>query len=252
MTVRILGLAALLLVAGCESPGGEAGGSATPADPRLATLSGEACPDVGEKAYFFWMEPRAAEPGDGITLQPYWTDNPGGYNDLPPGCIGDLKAYPEEAATFTRDESGLATATISESVQAGTRVRLDATYRGSHPIGGMVDVFSRDASPLVGVWRQDGADCPPESAVRELVFTGAGEMTVTWTPFEVYKDYWAAYTFDPESGAFSFEVEGGNQVPDDIMSDGTARLDGDRLILDDAFLGTPRQANDGCRGDFLR
>lgn len=251
MTLRVLSLAALILAAGCESPGDERGGTATAADARQPPLSGDACPDVGDKAYFFWMEARSAEPGEAIALRPYWTDMPGGYNELPPGCLGDLKVTPEGAASFRRNENGLATATISDTAESGSRVRLDGDYRG-YKVAGIVDVFRRADNPLVGTWRQDGEDCPPESAVRELVFTGAKEMTVTWTPFEVYKDYWADYDFDPATGAFSFEVEGGNQIPEDMMTEGNARIEGDRLILDGVFLGTPRQATGECRGDFVR
>ncbi|WP_424339944.1 hypothetical protein [Henriciella sp.] len=188
------------------------------ADPAVATLSGEACPDVGDRAYFFWMEPRSAEPGEAIALDPSWTDMPGGYNDLPPGCLGNLAVYPEGAATFERQEDGLAIATIRPDAKPGTTVRLEGVYRSAHSLTGRVNVYSQKDNPLVGTWRQEDEACPPESAVRELVFTGAGEMDVTWTPLEVYKDYWAQYSFDRETGAFKFDVEGGNKVPEDIVT----------------------------------
>ncbi|WP_300395647.1 hypothetical protein [Henriciella sp.] len=222
------------------------------ADPATASLTGEACPDVGERAYFFWMQPRSAEPGDEISLSPYWTDMPGSYNDLPPGCVGDLEAFPEDAVTFDRQDDGLAIASISADAEPGTRVRLEATYRGAYALSGIVDIYREEENPLVGLWRQAGDSCPPESAVRELVFTGGNEMSVTWTPFEVYKDYWADYQYDPQTGAFSFEVEGGNQIPEDIVAAGTAQVDGDRLVFKDVFFGTPRQAEGGCRATFVR
>ena len=252
--MKLHGLAAALLfgAAGCQSATGDDADGQKTADPLKATLSVEACPDIGNRAYFFWMEPRSAEPGEQIALHPFWTDMPGGYNDLPPGCLGDLDVYPDGAAEFSRNEDGLAVATISEAVEPGTRVRLEGRYKGRYRLNGPVDVFIRAANPLVGIWRQDGSDCPPESAVRELVFSGAGVMSVTWTPFETYKDYWADYTFDPASGAFSFDVDGGNQIPEDIISEGAARLEGDRLIFDGVFLGTPRQATGECDGDFVR
>ena len=246
MKLKMIALAAAGLLAACQSPAGSDG-----ADPLKATLSGEACPDVGDKAFFFWMEPRSAEPGDKIALFPYWTDMPGGYNSVPAGCLDELSVHPEGAATFERQEDGLAIATISEDVEAGTRVLLSGSYVGNG-LTGPVEVFSSAANPLVGTWRQEADDCPSESAVRELVFTGANEMTVTWTPFEVYKDYWADYEYDPETGAFSFEVDGGNQVPEDLVRSGTLTLDGDRLIMDGVFLGTPRQAKGACMGDFVR
>ncbi|QYJ01065.1 hypothetical protein KUV46_01420 [Thalassovita mediterranea] len=229
---------------------------ASPKDPqeaaRRAILTGEACPAVGDKVFFFWMEPRAAEPGDTISLQPYWTDMPGGYNSVPAGCIGDLNVIPAEAGRFSRDETGTAFLTISPDVEAGARVRVEGTYRGRHLIGGPIEVFSAEQNPFVGVWRQEAGTCPPYSAVQELVFSGGGEMSVTWTPFEVYKDYWAAFDYDPATGAFSFEVEGGNQIPEDMVTEGRAMIEGDRLIFEDIFLGTPSQAEGGCRGDFIR
>ena len=59
--------------------------------------------------------------------------------------------------------------------------------------------------------------------MRELVFTGGNEISVTWTPFEVYKDYWGRYTDDPDTGAFNFEIEGGNQFPGDMVTEGRLR-----------------------------
>ena len=249
MVAKRLGLAlATLAMAACHSPPG-LGSAAT--DVAKATLSGEACPDIGERAYFFWMEPLSAEPGDEIALFPYWTDMPGGYNDLPPGCLDGLGVFPEGAATFRRQEDGLAIATISPDLAPGTRVRLEGNYRG-YTLNGPVDIYAKAANPLVGMWRQDGSDCLAESAIQELELTGGNEITVTWTPFEVYKDYWGRYEFDVVTGEFSFEVEGGNQVPADIISDGTATLNGDRLVFEGVFFGTPYDADDGCRGEFIR
>lgn len=242
-------------VAACAIFGAQ-GCEASPVDPQEAArkpvLSGEACPAVGDKVFFFWMEPRSAEPGDTISLQPYWTDMPGGYNPVPAGCIGDLRVIPADGGSFSRDEAGTAFLTILPDVEAGTRIRVEGTYRGRHPIGGPIKIFSAEQNPFVGYWRQDDENCPPNSAVQELVFTGGGELSVTWTPFEVYKDYWAAFDYDPATGDFSFEVEGGNQTPEDIVTEGRARIEGDRLIFEDIFLGTPRQAKSGCRGDFIR
>lgn len=222
------------------------------ADPAAATMSGKLCPDIGDRAYFFWMEPRSAEPGDTIALFPYWTDMPGGYNDLPPGCLGNLQAYPEGTARFTRQDDGLAIATISRETQPGTTVLLQGKYRGDYGLSGTVQVYLAANNPLVGTWHQAQEECPPESAVRELVFTGGGEFSVTWTPFESYKDFWGSYTYDPEAGGIVLDVEGGNQVPDDIAREGIATVKGDRLDFDALYFGTPRAASVGCRAGFSR
>ena len=221
------------------------------ADPTLATLSGDACPDVGEKAYLFWMEPRSAEPGDKIALFPYWTDMPGAYNDLPAGCLDQLSVFPEGAASFSRQEDGTAIAEISPDAAPGTMVMLSGTYDG-HGLSGPVQVYRAADNPLVGTWHQSEEGCPAESAVRELVFTGGGEFSVTWTPFESYKDYWGTYTYDAATGAISLDIESGNQVPDDAVTEGTATLTDGALAFDRLFLGTPGQAAGPCRADFTQ
>jgi len=236
-------VAAVVLLSGCQSEP-----DAVP-DPTQATLNGEACPDIGDRAYFFWMEPRSAEPGDQIALFPYWTDMPGAYNDLPPGCLGELSVYPEGAATFFRQEGGVAVATIAEDVEAGARVLLSGTYKG-HGLTGPVEVFRAAENPLVGMWRQDEGGCPNESAVRELVFTGGGDFSVTWTPFEVYKDFWGSYTYDPATGAIAFEVEGGNQTPADMKLEGTATVTEGVLSFEGISFGTPSQATGACAAPF--
>lgn len=195
------------------------------------------------------MEPRSAEPGDKIALFPYWTDMPGAYNDLPPGCLDALSVYPEGAATFTRQEDGLPIAEISADVEAGTRVRLDATYNG-HSLSGPVEVYRAADNPLVGRWHQEQEDCPSAVPLRELVFSGGGEFSVTWTPFESYKDYWGRYEYNPESGNIRLEIEGGNRVPDDVVMEGTAKVEDGVLAFDTLYFGAPVSSEGGCRAGF--
>ncbi|MEZ5955301.1 MAG: hypothetical protein R3C13_13480 [Hyphomonas sp.] len=251
MQLRAIGIAALLAVAGCQSAAGDEEIEILDIDAQGVAADAEAaaCPDIGQKAYFFWMEPRSAEPGDKIALFPYWTDMPGAYNDLPPGCLQNLGVSPEGAATFTRQDDGLPIAEISPDVEAGTRMRLDATYNG-HSLIGPVDVFRAADNPLVGTWRQDGEGCPADSAIQELVFTGGGDFSVTWTPFEVYKDYWGTYALDTETGAIRLDIEGGNQVPGDVVTEGTVSLSDNAMTFDALYFGTPVSAEGGCHAGF--
>jgi len=251
MTRTIPLIAALAFLAGCQSPP-EPVPEAPVADPLAATLSGEACPDVGQRAYFFWMEPRSAEPGDNISLFPYWTDMPGAYNDLPAGCLGDLGVYPEGAATFTRQDSGVPVATIAPDVAPGTRVLLQAKYRGQYGLSGPVEVYRTADNPLVGTWRQAEDGCPPDSAVRELVFTAGGEFSVTWTPFETYKDYWGTYVYDAATSAVRLDIQNGNQVPEDVVPEGVVSVGDGTLSFDTLSFGTPGQAQKDCRARFRK
>lgn len=251
MKIQIASIAALLAASGCQVGEGTADVDTPLTKAESATSTGEACPDVGDKAYFFWMEPRSAEPGDKVSLSPYWTDMPGGFNSLPPGCLGGLDVYPEGAATFERLDDGRVIATITDGVEPGTRVRLNGTYRG-HGLSGVVEIYRKDENPLVGRWRQREEDCPDGKAIRELVFTGAGDFSVTWTPFEAYKDYWGVYEYDATSNAFRFAVEGGNQIPEDIYEQGTVIMENGQLNFGQVFFGTPVGAARPCAANFVK
>ena len=243
-------LGAGFLLAACAVS--EQDGGAVANDPAAATLTGEACPDKGMGGYFFWMEPRAAQPGDQLLLAPAFASMPGAYDPLPGGCVGDIEIIPEGHATLRRREDGFAILTVDEEAPAGTMLMVSASYPGGFGFNDRVEIYVPEESPLVGYWRQLDDACPADSAVRELVFSGGGGISVTWTPFEAYKDYWGDYSFDPATGAFSFTPEGGNQVPEDIVTDGTARLEGETLIFEGVHFGTPRRAESGCRAPFVR
>ncbi len=79
---------------------------------------------------------------------------------------------------------------------------------------------SRQDNPLLGGWRQSGWKlCTPapslpagsiDPPVEELLFNPDGTFSVTWTPFERYRDYWGHYKYSvvtkgapPASGGVS-------------------------------------------------
>ena len=70
------------------------------------------------------------------------------------------------------------------------------------------------------------------------MFQDTGEFSVTWTPFEVYYDYWGTYAYDEATGALVLSVDGGNYVPADLDGEGTAMVAGGQLTLTDMWLGT--------------
>ena len=100
-----------------------------------------------------------------------------------------------------------------------------------------VNVFNRDANPLVGLWREQET-----GNVNELIFQADGRFTVTWFPFEVYKDYWGDYTFElgsPKSGSIELHMTGGNRS--DIVGfqgSGAFAIDRDGILsLNGVYLG---------------
>ncbi|MGJ3232353.1 MAG: hypothetical protein ACFE0P_11195 [Oceanicaulis sp.] len=229
---------AALAAAGCASGGG--------------AVSTKDCPLRPPSNIVFWWDAPALEPGESVTLTPYFTERPGMMEPLPPTCITGASLSPPGLASLGRDRDGAMVVRIADDTAPG-RVSLEATYADIGRVRAVIDVFDADAAPLTGVWAQDAAACAAQGAepVRELIFEGDGEFSVTWTPFETYKDFWGRYTYDPESGALTLEPEGGNHVPSDIVP-GVAELSaGGRLRLLTASLGTPRSGLQ-CTAPFDR
>ena len=129
---------------------------------------------------------------------------------------------------------------------------------GDQPLEAQIRVVTPEQAPLRGTWRQASATCPDGVAptpINELVFDAAQRFSVTWTPFEVYKDYWGTYRFDAADKSFSAEVEGDNQRPANLDLSGTASVSGNELTLENLWLGDPSQmaaAASRCTYRFVR
>ncbi len=125
-----------------------------------------------------------------------------------------------------------------------------------------VYIYTRETSPLVGTWGEKeqlacdtGQARTPQMAIEELIFKADQTFSVTWMPFEIYKDYWGTYTYDPVSQALSLEIGGGNYVPDDFAGKGKAHIDEQgRLILDGIWLGSRNGETSlkACGHSFVR
>jgi hypothetical protein len=143
--------------------------------------------------------------------------------------------------------------TVSADVENGRRV-----------VSTEVHVFTPQDNPLVGTWKEEaqfacgtGEEAVPEERIGELRFGADGRFSVTWMPFEVYKDYWGTYAYDLVQGTLDLVVIGGNYIPDDVDGSGLFSFDEQgRLILRDMWLGSPRDgtgsANCGHRFTRLR
>jgi hypothetical protein len=138
--------------------------------------------------------------------------------------------------------------TIDPAAPAGvTFTARAAVADGRRTIERQIYIWTPEANPLIGFWREaaqlncDTADeTAPEHPVQELAFMPDGTFTVTWMPFESYRDYWGAYTFDLEAGTLELVVTGGNTIPDDVDGAGAFAFDPNgRLILREIWLGTP-------------
>lgn len=116
-----------------------------------------------------------------------------------------------------------------------------------------VVVYTAETQPLVGLWKQQtSSNCgtQKESAqpdiINELEFRADGWFSVTWTPFETYRDYWGSYAADNRNHNLSLKIDQGNYVPKDFRGAGKFKLvDNNTLELNGLYLGSSRRSGAG-------
>lgn len=140
---------------------------------------------------------------------------------------------------------------IDAKTPAGSRFTVTADIeKGRAQRQVPVVVFTLESQPLVGLWRQQSrSDCTPEkdqlpaSAINEMEFRANGWFSVTWQPFETYRDYWGSYTADKRSGTLTLRAENGNYVPGNFSGTGKFKLKDDKTLeMSGIFLGDQRSA----------
>jgi hypothetical protein len=153
-----------------------------------------------------------------------------------------------EGQGATIDENGVFT--LESTVENGATFLVQATLGDGSTISTTVYVYTPEGNPLVGTYSEaaqisctDGMEVPPDEPIGEVRFLADGTFNVTWTPFEVYVDYWGPYTYDLGTGAITLTATGGNYIPDDLDGEGFFEVnsEGD-LILTDMWLGSPQFA----------
>jgi hypothetical protein len=152
---------------------------------------------------------------------------------------------PSEGAAIDAETGAFA---VEPDTPSGTVYTVTADVEnGRRLVSVEVYVYTQEANPLVGLWREEAQlacdtfeDEEPAERIGELRFDADGTFSVTWMPFEIYRDYWGSYQFDSQQGTLSLNVEGGNYVPEDVDGNGSFLIDGQgRLVLKDLWLGTP-------------
>jgi hypothetical protein len=220
----------------------------------LAQKPDECLPRVENSVAVWWFRPLELAPGASVSLEAYWTDRPHSFERAPRHCVTDIAVSPEGIVQL--DADGL-TMRVADDAPASALVTITGRL-GDQPLEAQIRVVRPEEAPLGGNWRQASATCSDgvvPAPIQELVFDATGGFSVTWTPFEVYKDYWGTYRFDPAVKSFSAEVEGDNQRPANLDLSGTASVVGDELILEDLWLGDPSRMAAGasrCSYRFVR
>lgn len=202
---------------------------------------------------------KRVSPGDKTILSPIIRQGPAIVNGLPE-CVRDLVVIPGDGAseddfTLTRLEDGRYEFTISPSATPGGSFRFSAKYGQEMDVGDVIYVYDAERWPLEGVWSQSRETCN-RAAIGELEF-GRGRYSVTWQPFESYKDYWGDYTFvwtdrDSGLGELTIDVQRGNMM---ALAEGkhtlNLRIEGDTMTISEGRFAIPGNGLD-CDAPFTR
>lgn len=202
--------------------------------------SDECAPRVENAVAVWWFRPLELAPGASVTLEAYWTDRPHSFERAPRHCVTDIAASPEGIVQVDADSLSVR---VADDAPASALVTLTGRL-GDQPLEAQIRVVRPEEAPLRGTWRQADATCSEgvtPTPVEELVFDASQRFSVTWIPFESYRDYWGTYRFDAADQSFGAEVEGDNQRPANLDLSGTASVAGDELRLEDVWLGDPSQ-----------
>jgi hypothetical protein len=195
---------------------------------------------------FLDADTRIYRQGSQIRLTPRVNQAPGGTPELPLHCVGGWTV--SGPATLSADRRTL---TIAEDAPVGSEVIVSFRHNDD-PVAARFRVIGRDEVVLTGARSQQAIEgCSVAEPVGELEF-GGNRFSVTFRPFESYRDYWGTYSFDPASGALRMTVEGGNFVPPGLDLEGRAELVSGRLVLRDMYLGSREGAppQGGCTYRF--
>lgn len=234
-------LAALFLAA-CANPPEE---RAPLPPPDTEAEPANCAPPSSFGGYLFWMEPPALPPGASLVLQPWFTTRPGMIEPVPAACLEGVAL----AGPATLEADGR-TVKINADAAPGAAVQVQGKV-GDAGLSGRILVYLPEAQPLVGRWAQPEEACAAAGAepVRELIFHPDGTFSLTWTPFEIYKDYWGTYTF--EEGTLTLIPDGGNHIPSDASFSGKVALDSGALQLSPAVFGSSPRGS-ACAAPFAR
>lgn len=167
---------------------------------------------------------------------------PVGSDPMPLACTSDWTVSNPALATLDVQNGTLR---IAPHAPPGSEIIVSYNVLGQ-PVRSMIRVVAADAVVLTGRRGQsaiEGVDaCHRIEPVRELEFSSNGRFSVTFTPFESFRDYWGTYRFDPATGRIVMTVEGGNNRPISSDLDGIVRMgEGNRLVFEGMYFGNRRE-----------
>lgn len=242
----LIGAVSMAFLAACASAPVAADGPPTEADlqtpptpsAKLVAVAPEECAIYRANSVRMNVTPLIVRQGAELTINASDIAAPGGPQAVPPACFTGWSATPASAVEWSSDHVRLR---IKADAPAGTNLVISANLP-SGAVTHAMKIVGRDEVVLTGYWRQEAVSCPndakPNEPLRELHFDDQGGYSVTFTPFETYKDYWGKAAFDAKAGTLSFAIEDGNFEPANAILQGQARIETDgRLVLNGFFFG---------------
>lgn len=177
-----------------------------------------------------------------VRVTPTLDKSPAGTVAVPVRCTTDWSVT--GPATLSPDRTSV---TIAPDAPPGSIVTV-AYRHGGAKVEARFKVIARDEIVLTGRYSQSGLEgCTSVPLVGELEFQPENRFSVTYSPFETYRDYWGSYSFDPATKRLVLKVEGGNFVPSNLDLEGEAEMVEGRLRLKGLFLGSRFDApTSGC------
>jgi hypothetical protein len=159
----------------------------------------------------------------------------------------------EPASAVVLDEKARTIRVTDAAVKAG-QFTVQATIPNlAQPLTRAFRVIDPKANPVAGVWHEAGpAKCKggPAAAdtISEFDISADGGFSVTWHPFETYRDYWGHYTLDAPAGTIRLVMEEGNFTPKDFQGTGRFSIEkSGRLRLEGVWLGDRNSDGKGLR-----
>jgi hypothetical protein len=210
-----------------------------PAPPPLPDI---ACSPPAAHFAFVAADTTVYRQGAVVRVTPTVDVSPAGTAELPLRCTTGWSV--SGPATLSADRRSI---TIAADAPVGSIVTVGFRHDGK-PVEARFKVVARDEVVLTGRYAQRSLEgCSAAEPVRELEFRPENRFSVTFLPFETYRDYWGTYAWDADTGRLRLAVEGGNFVPPNLDLEGEAQLVDGRLRIRDIFLGSRDGApRSGC------
>lgn len=191
------------------------------------------CGDDRDFGHWLEIERKPARQGETLKLSPTrgvsysWTDEP-------VHCTRSWKVSNPRAVKLAKDKRSV---TIAPDATPGEIVTISYFTRGKRR-SASIRIVGKEEVVLTGRWNERSVErCHADQPVREFELRDDGSFSVTYQPFESYKEYWGTYRFDSATGALELTPQDGNFVPQGMDLNGTARIEDGALVLDGFDLG---------------